>query len=89
MYIPLSILYLLTRDHPNHAVAGEIDTIEILAGRDIHTVIDEIKAKATQKAVDAGADPASTRVVEVANIPVQVSRFRIFTNIGKRRFVDK
>ncbi|KAH9941327.1 hydantoinase/oxoprolinase [Epithele typhae] len=52
-------------------VAGEVDTIEILAGRDIHTVIEGIKARAIQKAVAAGADPASTRIVELANIPVQ------------------
>ena len=53
-------------------VAGEIDTIEILGGRDIHTVIEGIKEKAIRKAAEAGADPASTRIVEVANIPVQV-----------------
>ena len=53
-------------------VAGEIDTIEILAGRNVHDVIEEIKTQAVAKAVAAGADPSSTRIVEVANIPVQV-----------------
>ncbi|TFK90339.1 hydantoinase/oxoprolinase [Polyporus arcularius HHB13444] len=52
-------------------VAGEVDTIELLAGRDIHTVIEAIKLVAIRKAIAAGADPATTKIVEVANIPVQ------------------
>ncbi|KAI0372037.1 DUF917-domain-containing protein [Pilatotrama ljubarskyi] len=52
-------------------VAGEIDTIEFLAGRDIHTVVEAIKEQAIQKAVACGADPATTKVVEVINLPVQ------------------
>ncbi|KAI0682250.1 hydantoinase/oxoprolinase [Earliella scabrosa] len=52
-------------------VAGEVDTIEILAGRDIHDVVEAIKEQAIRKAVAAGADPATTKVVEVANVPVQ------------------
>ncbi|KAI0360591.1 DUF917-domain-containing protein [Trametes cingulata] len=52
-------------------VAGEIDTIEFLAGRDIHTVVEAIKVLAIKKAVAAGADPATTKVVEVINLPVQ------------------
>ena len=71
------------------AVAGEIDTIEILANRKIDEVIEEIKAKAVEKAVKAGANPGTlirlrnelsrndaladtVRIVEVANLPVQV-----------------
>ncbi|KAH9896950.1 DUF917-domain-containing protein [Cubamyces lactineus] len=52
-------------------VAGEIDTIEFLAGRDIHTVVEGIKEKAIQKAIASGADPETTKVVEVINLPVQ------------------
>ncbi|KAI9063547.1 DUF917-domain-containing protein [Trametes sanguinea] len=52
-------------------VAGEIDTIEFLAGRDIHTVVESIKEKAVQKAIASGADPATTKIVEVINLPVQ------------------
>jgi hypothetical protein len=36
-------------------VAGEIDTIEILQGRDIDDVIDVIKRQAIEKAVQNGA----------------------------------
>ncbi|RPD65174.1 hydantoinase/oxoprolinase [Lentinus tigrinus ALCF2SS1-7] len=52
-------------------VAGEVDTIELLAGRDIHTVVEAIKLVAINKAIAAGADSATTKIVEVANIPVQ------------------
>ncbi|KAI0659238.1 DUF917-domain-containing protein [Cubamyces menziesii] len=52
-------------------VAGEIDTIEFLAGRDIHSVVEGIKDKAIQKAIASGADLDTTKVVEVINLPVQ------------------
>ncbi|TBU59341.1 hydantoinase/oxoprolinase [Dichomitus squalens] len=52
-------------------VAGEVDTIELLAGRDIHTVVEGIKLEAIKKAISSGASPATTKIVEVANIPVQ------------------
>ncbi|KZT70496.1 hypothetical protein DAEQUDRAFT_810662 [Daedalea quercina L-15889] len=52
-------------------IAGEIDTIEILQGRDIHDVIEGIKQQATEKAIKGGADPATVKIVEVANLPVQ------------------
>ncbi|KZT70497.1 hydantoinase [Daedalea quercina L-15889] len=52
-------------------VAGEIDTIELLQGRSIHDVIDNIKTQAIEKAIRAGADPATVKIVEVANLPVQ------------------
>lgn len=41
-------------------VAGEVDTIELLAGRDIHTVIEAIKLVAIRKATAAGADPGTS-----------------------------
>ncbi|PCH44913.1 DUF917-domain-containing protein [Wolfiporia cocos MD-104 SS10] len=52
-------------------VAGEIDTIELLQGRDIHDVIEAIKVQAIDKAIKSGADPATTKIVEVVNLPVQ------------------
>ncbi|KAI0827020.1 DUF917-domain-containing protein [Trametes gibbosa] len=52
-------------------VAGEIDTIEYLAGRDVHAIVEKIKAQAIEKAIASGADPATTKVVEVVNLPVQ------------------
>ncbi|KAJ3558225.1 hypothetical protein NM688_g1053 [Phlebia brevispora] len=52
-------------------VAGEVDTIEILQGRPIDDVIGAIKAQAIERAIRSGADPDTTRIVEVANLPVQ------------------
>ncbi|KAH9852546.1 DUF917-domain-containing protein [Lenzites betulinus] len=52
-------------------VAGEVDTIEYLAGRDVHAVVEEIKVRAIAKAIASGADPATTKIVEVINLPVQ------------------
>ena len=46
--------------HTYDVVAGEIDTIELLQGRSIHDVIDNIKAQAIEKAIRAGADPGET-----------------------------
>ena len=46
--------------HSYDVVAGEIDTIELLQGRSIHDVIDNIKAQAIEKAIRAGADPGET-----------------------------
>ncbi|EPS97461.1 hypothetical protein FOMPIDRAFT_1128485 [Fomitopsis schrenkii] len=52
-------------------VAGEIDTIVILQDRDIHDVIEGIKAQAIEKTIRGGADPATVKIVEVVNLPVQ------------------
>ncbi len=43
-------------------VAGEVDTIELLVGRDIHTVVDAIKREAIEKATSSGADPGVWRM---------------------------
>lgn len=39
-------------------VAGEIDTIELLEGRNIRDIIEGLKAQALEKAIKAGADPS-------------------------------
>jgi hypothetical protein len=44
-------------------VAGEIDTIEILQGRNINDVIESIKLEAIEKAVAAGANPSKVPVL--------------------------
>ncbi|THH28580.1 hypothetical protein EUX98_g5611 [Antrodiella citrinella] len=52
-------------------VAGEVDTIEFLASRNIHDVIEDIKQRAVENAFQLGADLATIKIVEVTNIPVQ------------------
>ncbi len=53
-------------------VSGEIDTIEILQGKSLDATLERIKQEAIQKAVDAGADPETTRIAEINVLPVQV-----------------
>ncbi|ORY25558.1 DUF917-domain-containing protein [Naematelia encephala] len=52
-------------------VSGEVDTIEILQGKSVTDVLESLKAQALEKAIAAGADPATTKVVEVTDIPLQ------------------
>jgi len=52
-------------------VAGELDTVEILQDRALEDVIEQCKAKAVERAVQAGAKPETVRIVELENLPVQ------------------
>jgi hypothetical protein len=53
-------------------VSGEIDTIEILQGQKLPDVLERIKSLAVEKAVAAGAEPASVSIAEINILPVQV-----------------
>lgn len=50
-----------------------VDVIEILENRTIEEVIEALKLEAVQKAIKAGAMQESVRIVEIENLPVQVS----------------
>lgn len=52
-------------------VAGEIDIIEILAGRDEKMVLEGAKRMAMEVAVARGADKTDVKIVEVDQIPLQ------------------
>jgi hypothetical protein len=52
-------------------VAGEIDSIEILADRDEKVILEEAKRQAIQAAVARGADEADVKIVAVDKIPLQ------------------
>lgn len=52
-------------------VAGEVDIIEILAGKDEDAVLESVKQKAIQSAVQNGADPDDVHIVEVKKIGLQ------------------
>ncbi|THU96615.1 Hydantoinase/oxoprolinase [Dendrothele bispora CBS 962.96] len=52
-------------------VSGEVDTIEVMQGKNLHVVLEKIKEEAKAKAVQNGADVETVRVVEVAVLPVQ------------------
>ncbi|KAJ8455632.1 hypothetical protein ONZ45_g18891 [Pleurotus djamor] len=51
-------------------VAHEIDTIVEIGKRPLEQVLDELTAEAINSAVAAGADKASTKIVEINNLPV-------------------
>ncbi|KAJ5670559.1 uncharacterized protein N7477_005922 [Penicillium maclennaniae] len=52
-------------------VVGEIDSIEVLEGRDENTVLEEAKTKAIENAVARGADRADIKIVAIDKIPLQ------------------
>ncbi|PPQ89891.1 hypothetical protein CVT25_004813 [Psilocybe cyanescens] len=53
------------------SVSGEVDTIEILSGKSLSEAVDRIKQQAIDRAVDMGADSASSRIVDVNVLPIQ------------------
>ncbi|KAJ7178857.1 hydantoinase/oxoprolinase [Mycena crocata] len=52
-------------------VSGDVDTIEILEGKKLPEVLERIKILATEKAIAAGAEPASVSIAEINVLPVQ------------------
>ena len=52
-------------------VAGEIDIIEILAGRDETSAIEAAKKTAIDSAIANGADETDVQIVEIKKIPLQ------------------
>jgi len=52
-------------------VSGQVDTVEILEGRDERAVVDAACEEAKQKAVEAGADPQLVEVTSVENMPLE------------------
>ena len=52
-------------------VAGEVDVIELLAGRNENEIVAAAKQKAVAAAVAKGADVADVKIVELEKIPLQ------------------
>ncbi|KIX01624.1 uncharacterized protein Z518_09350 [Rhinocladiella mackenziei CBS 650.93] len=52
-------------------VAGEVDVIEILAGRDENRAVEMVKKAAIDAAISRGADQRNVEVVEIKKIPLQ------------------
>lgn len=51
-------------------VGGEIDRIYALDGLTREAAVDEAKREACQRAIDAGAEPASVEIVDVEQVPL-------------------
>ena len=64
-------------------VAGEIDVIEILAGRDENAAVEAARKTAIETAIANGADEADVRIVDIKKIPLQ------YVNNKATRFVLK
>lgn len=54
-------------------VSGQIDTIEILEGRDEQEIIESTKQKASEAAIEAGADRDTVKIVSLENLPLEYS----------------
>ena len=52
-------------------VAGEVDTIEVLAGRDENAAIEAAKKAAINVAIANGADDKDVKIVDIKKIPLQ------------------
>ncbi|OAL35225.1 hypothetical protein AYO20_05479 [Fonsecaea nubica] len=52
-------------------VAGEVDVIEILAGRDENEAIEAVRKTAIATAIANGADERDVKIVEIKKIPLQ------------------
>ncbi|KAL1387424.1 hypothetical protein HDK64DRAFT_330579 [Phyllosticta capitalensis] len=52
-------------------VAGQVDAVKVLEGKDEDAVLAEVCKEAVQRAVDAGADPSTVEIVSVDNMPIQ------------------
>ena len=50
-------------------ISGEVDRVYALEGRSRADALEDAKAEASQKAVAAGADPATVQIVDVEDVP--------------------
>lgn len=74
-------------------VAGELDIIEILAGRDEDAVMEEAKRRAIDLAVTRGAERDDVQIAEIEKMPLQyasnkATRIKIKA-VGRLRIPDK
>jgi N-methylhydantoinase A/oxoprolinase/acetone carboxylase beta subunit len=51
-------------------ISGEVDRVYSLAAMSRDAAVDDAKAEASQKAIAAGADPATVQIVDVEDVPL-------------------
>ncbi len=51
-------------------ISGEVDRVYALEGRSRAEALDDAKAEASEKAIAAGADPATVQIVDVEDVPL-------------------
>ncbi|KAK7516897.1 uncharacterized protein IWZ02DRAFT_422916 [Phyllosticta citriasiana] len=57
-------------------VAGQVDAVKVLEGKDEDAVLAEVCKEAAQRAIDAGADPSTVEIVSVDNMPIQYTSMK-------------
>ncbi|KAK8154076.1 hypothetical protein BC567DRAFT_276983 [Phyllosticta citribraziliensis] len=57
-------------------VAGQVDAVKVLEGKDEDAVLAEVCKDAAQRAMDAGADPSTVEIVSVDNMPIQYTSMK-------------
>jgi DUF917 family protein len=73
-------------------VAGEVDVIEVLAGRDENAAVQAARKRAIDAAIQNGADEQDVKIVEIKKIPLQyvtnkATRF-VMKAVGSLRIRD-
>lgn len=57
-------------------VSGSIDVIKVMENLDEEEVVNSVCEEAKQRAIEAGADPATVRIIELDNMPLQYVQMR-------------
>ncbi|RFU34899.1 hypothetical protein B7463_g1495, partial [Scytalidium lignicola] len=57
-------------------VSGEMDVVRVLEGHDETKIIEEVSNQAIEKAVAAGADRSTVRIVGIENMPLQYTAMK-------------
>lgn len=57
-------------------VSGTVDVIKVMEGLNEEDVVNSVCEEAKQRAIDAGADPATVKVIELDNMPLQYVQMR-------------
>ena len=57
-------------------VSGTIDVIKIMENVDEEAVVNSVCEEAKQRAIEAGADPETVKIIELDNMPLQYVQMR-------------
>lgn len=57
-------------------VSGTVDVIKVMENLDEDEVVESVCEEAKQRAVEAGADPSTVKIIELDNMPLQYVQMR-------------
>lgn len=64
-------------------VSGTVDIIKVLEGVNEDEIVEAVCEEAKKRAVDAGADPATVKIIELDNMPLEYVQMRASRIIAK------